>query len=437
MAPSATTTPSCPVGTANAPSPSDGIDRLHHRPAQEGPQAEPADGAEQGHHQRLAADHPAQLAPALPHGPKQPQLAGALVDRQGQRVGDAHEGDHDGHDQQHVDDRQDLVDLAGNRVEVLLAVLDVGCPEAVGNRLDGGLPVGRRHAVDQVDEQHDVTRPGGGVRCVGRLRQDHVVDQLVVVEDRPKRELVGGPVREGHRHRIPESEAVVRGVVGEQRHLPVAQVVDGPLRDVHVEHPLERGRVDHRGHGVVAADRHGRDAHPGGHVDLGQGTDGGLQLGREPGAAEVRLRDHQVAGELLRHGVVDGLLDGRRHHGEQRDHGDADHQRRRGAGGAAGIAHGIAPRQRPAHPPPQRQRPAHDARNRASHHGAEEHEADDHQERTQAGQGQRTGARGAADRGGNAAAGDHHAQNAAHPRGARPVDGDVPQGGQGRDAARP
>ena len=138
-------------------------DRLHHRPAQEGPQAEPADGAEQGHHQRLAAHHPAQLPPALSHGPEQPQLAGPLVDRQRQRVGDAHEGDHDGHDQQHIDDGQDLVDLAGNRVDVLLAVLHVGRPEPVGDRLDGGLPVGGRHAVDQVDEQHDVARPGGGV----------------------------------------------------------------------------------------------------------------------------------------------------------------------------------------------------------------------------------------------------------------------------------
>ena len=102
---------------------------------------------------------------------------------------------------------------------------------------------------------------------------------------------------------------MVRGVVGGQRHLPVAQVVDGPLGDVHVEDLAERGRVDHRGHRVVAVDGYGRDAHPGGHVDLGEPTDRGLQLGREPGAAEVRLHDHQVAGELLRHRVVDRLLD--------------------------------------------------------------------------------------------------------------------------------
>ena len=113
-------------------------------------QAEPADGAEQGHHQRLAAHHRRSCRRLCPAGAA--QLAGALVDRQRQRVGDAHEGDHDGHDQQHVDDGQHLVDLAGDGVDVLLAVLHVGRPEPVGDRLDGGLPVGGRDTVDQVDE---------------------------------------------------------------------------------------------------------------------------------------------------------------------------------------------------------------------------------------------------------------------------------------------
>ena len=69
------------------------------------------DGAEDGQDHRLGADHRPDLAPLHADGAQQPDLVGALEDRQHQRVDDADEGDDHGQGQQRVDQAQQLVDL--------------------------------------------------------------------------------------------------------------------------------------------------------------------------------------------------------------------------------------------------------------------------------------------------------------------------------------
>ena len=73
----------------------------------------------------------------------------------------------------------------------------------------------------------------------------------------------------------------------------------------------------------------------------GKGADVGGQLGAQGLAAEQAAGDDEIAAEGLRHAVVDGALERGGEHGEQRDDADADHQGRRGAGGAPGVAHRV------------------------------------------------------------------------------------------------
>ena len=60
------------------------------------PRAAPLSGADQGDHGGLPADHRPDLAAGHADRAQQAQLAGALEDRQRQRVDDAEQGDHDG-----------------------------------------------------------------------------------------------------------------------------------------------------------------------------------------------------------------------------------------------------------------------------------------------------------------------------------------------------
>ena len=89
-----------------------GVDRPHQAPAEERADGEPADRAEDGDDHRLPPHGGAQLAAALADGAQQPELTGALVDRQRQRVADAHHGDQHGDGEQPVDHGQHRVDLA-------------------------------------------------------------------------------------------------------------------------------------------------------------------------------------------------------------------------------------------------------------------------------------------------------------------------------------
>ena len=74
---------------------------------------DPLRGAQQRGDHRLPAHRGPHLGPEGADGPQQPQLTGALVDGQAQRVGDAEDRDQHGERQQPVDEVDELVDLLG------------------------------------------------------------------------------------------------------------------------------------------------------------------------------------------------------------------------------------------------------------------------------------------------------------------------------------
>ena len=69
------------------------------------------DGAEDRHHGGLGEDHPAGLAADHADRPEEPDLPGALHDRQGEGVGDPQQGDEQRQPEQPVDRDQDAVEL--------------------------------------------------------------------------------------------------------------------------------------------------------------------------------------------------------------------------------------------------------------------------------------------------------------------------------------
>src|SRR5207237_990707 len=89
----------------------------------EGSRPPPAQRPADGHDDRLPAEHGPHLPAGLAHRPEQAELPRPLVDRQGQRVGDAHQGDEDRQGQQHVDDAEHHVDPLGGRLDVAGPVL--------------------------------------------------------------------------------------------------------------------------------------------------------------------------------------------------------------------------------------------------------------------------------------------------------------------------
>ena len=85
--------------------------RRHEGDAQTGPYDDADDGAEDGQDHRLRADHGADLAPLHAHRAQQPDLVGALEDREHERVHDPDQGDDHGQAEQRVDQAEQLVDL--------------------------------------------------------------------------------------------------------------------------------------------------------------------------------------------------------------------------------------------------------------------------------------------------------------------------------------
>ena len=128
------TTASEDTGASKTPKPSWALmARIRPQPRNV-PDGEPADGTEDGHDHRLPPDGRAQLAAALADGAQQPELTGALVDRQRQRVADPHHGDQHGDGEQPVDHGQHRVDLGPDRVLVLARGLRFGRRVALGDR---------------------------------------------------------------------------------------------------------------------------------------------------------------------------------------------------------------------------------------------------------------------------------------------------------------
>ena len=78
------------------------------------------------------------MGPGHAHGSQQAEFSGAFEDRQRQGVGYAHQGDDDGQGQQHVDQRQQLIDRLGLLRFVAALVEDLGTGVAVDDLLDGG-----------------------------------------------------------------------------------------------------------------------------------------------------------------------------------------------------------------------------------------------------------------------------------------------------------
>ena len=84
---------------------------------------DPAERTEAGDDHRLPPHGRPQLRPRETDRSQQAELTRSLPERQRQRVGDAHEGDEDREGEEHVDDREQRVDLRAHAVEVLRLVL--------------------------------------------------------------------------------------------------------------------------------------------------------------------------------------------------------------------------------------------------------------------------------------------------------------------------
>ena len=97
---------------------------LDHAVSEQQPEPDAERRAEQRHEGGLEAHHPADLAAGHADRTNQPELPRALEHRQGERVADADQGDHDGQRDHRVDHRQDLVDHAGHSIAELVGGLD-------------------------------------------------------------------------------------------------------------------------------------------------------------------------------------------------------------------------------------------------------------------------------------------------------------------------
>ena len=142
---SAATTTTTTIGTTGTESPeANDAGRAATTPKPKSrPSPTPRRGAERGDQCRLEAHHPAQLAAGHANRPNQAELTGALEHRQGQRVGDADQGDHHGQRDHHVHHRQDLVDHALDPLAELVGGLDRRVRVLVGQSGDQRIDVGR------------------------------------------------------------------------------------------------------------------------------------------------------------------------------------------------------------------------------------------------------------------------------------------------------
>ena len=101
----------------------------HRRPAEEQPDYEPHQRAEDRDDHRLPSHARAHLRAAHADRPQQPQLAPAFIDRKRERVRDADQRNDDGKEQQSVDQVHDLVDGR------LLEFLELGVVAQVRRRV--------------------------------------------------------------------------------------------------------------------------------------------------------------------------------------------------------------------------------------------------------------------------------------------------------------
>ena len=86
-------------------------ERARHERGQEDPERQAERRADQRRDHALVPDHPPRLPPRHPDRAQHPQLAGALEDRQRERVHHAEEADDHRQREQHVEQQQELLDL--------------------------------------------------------------------------------------------------------------------------------------------------------------------------------------------------------------------------------------------------------------------------------------------------------------------------------------
>ena len=120
--------------------------------------------------------------------------------------------------------------------------------------------------------------------------------------------------------------------------------------------------------------RFGR-AHRGDEIHAGHPARRGRRAGRDRREA-VAVLDHQPTLEVFVDDLGDRALQTSGEDGDEGDQGEADHQGRRGDGGAARVALRVLPRQAPGEAAEALQRPAGDHRQRRHQAGAEERNAE-------------------------------------------------------------
>ena len=271
-----------------------------------------ADGAERGDHHRLAPDHRPHLRPGLAHRPQQAELAGPLVDRQRQRVGDAHQGDDDRQRQQGVDDGQQHVDAGWVIVAANSSLVrHVGAAVALGHLGDRRLGVGHRGSRGRRPRTPAVSMsctaaaptPSGaaGSRRPGRRRRRWrpIVRSSVAVGE-----------RERHARR-PRPVVVLGGGVG-HGHLAVADVGQRAVGDVEVEHLGQLPEVGDRQASLVSPSTWRSPGPCPPPCPPRAGPRSRRQLGADAPAAEAPGGHDQVAAEAPVDRVVDRRLAARR-----------------------------------------------------------------------------------------------------------------------------
>ena len=173
------------------------LERLDRRDRDEQPDHGADDRADHRRDQRLVADHPADLRLRGADRAQHADLAGALVDRQHERVDDAEEADDHRQREQHVDQREQLVDPVLLLLLELLLVAGLSLREPVLEQLcrsgRGRVGVGAR-----ARSRSGRRSPGGRRNCsrrvsIGRAtRRDQQLDPIADAADDADRHLVSG-----------------------------------------------------------------------------------------------------------------------------------------------------------------------------------------------------------------------------------------------------
>ncbi|GAA0573631.1 hypothetical protein GCM10010172_67800 [Paractinoplanes ferrugineus] len=128
--------------------------------------------AAERHHERLGGQGATQLAAGQADGPQQGVLARTFQDREGQRVGDADQGDQHGQDEQAGHHGEGLGERLVEFRHVVVVVVDLHGGKRPGDAVEGGPDVGGGGTGGRVDLYlaQAVSGPGPAGRPYLRLR---------------------------------------------------------------------------------------------------------------------------------------------------------------------------------------------------------------------------------------------------------------------------